>query len=440
MTLSGWGRYPRLAARVTAPRDVAGLTAAMAAGRVIARGNGRAYGDSAIGLDNTLQMGHFNRFLAFDPGTGVLTAEAGVLLADIVKVFLPRGWFPYVTPGTKYVTLGGMIAADVHGKNHHKHGSFGSCVEWVEVLTPAGEILRCSLDSNPELFAWTVGGMGLTGVILRAAIRLRPVASAWVRTSTRVAENIAQAIEIFETTEEATYSVAWIDCLQSGAGLGRSVILVGEHAGVAEVPRAHRASPLVLPDAGRVTIPVDFPVWALNRFTVRAFNASYYRRARTGQREHVMACDRFFYPLDAILGWNRIYGRRGFVQFQCVLPLASAERGLRALLQAIAASGAGSFLAVLKRLGAQDSRFSFPMAGYTLALDFPVTSKTMALLDRLDAIAVDHGGRFYLAKDGRMSAQTFHRSDPRAAAYAEFRKSHGMADALGSAQSGRLQF
>lgn len=153
-----------------------------------------------------------------------------------------------------------------------------------------------------------------------------------------------------------------------------------------------------------------------------------------------MACDRFFYPLDAVLGWNRIYGRRGFVQFQCVLPLASAERGLRALLQAIAASGAGSFLAVLKRLGAQDSRFSFPMAGYTLALDFPVTSKTMALLDRLDAIAVDHGGRFYLAKDGRMSAQTFHRSDPRAAAYAEFRKSHGMADALGSAQSGRLQF
>ena len=440
MTLSGWGRYPRIAARVTAPRDVAGLIAAMGAGRVIARGNGRAYGDSAIGLDNTLHMAHFNRFLAFDTDTGTLTAEAGVLLADIVKAFLPRGWFPYVTPGTKYVTLGGMIAADVHGKNHHKDGSFGSYVEWVEVLTPEGSILRCSVDSNPEFFAWTVGGMGLTGVILRAAIRLRPVTSAWVRTSTHVAKNITRAIEIFETSEEATYSVAWIDCLQSGASLGRSVILLGEHAGVADLPRARRASPLLPPDAGRVMIPFDFPVWALNRFAVRAFNATYYRRARTGPREHVMECDRFFYPLDAVLGWNRIYGRHGFVQFQCVLPLPSAERGLRALLEAIAASGAGSFLAVLKRLGVQDSRFSFPMAGYTLALDFPVTQKTMALLDRLDSIAIDHDGGFYLAKDGRMSAQTFHRSDPRAAAYSEFRQSHGMADALGSAQSGRLQF
>ena len=199
MNLSGWGRYPRIDAKLSAPRDLATLRANVHKGNAIARGNGRAYGDSAVSTQNTIHMKHFNRMLGFDTQLGQLVAESGVLLADIIDAFLPRGWFPYVTPGTKFVTLGGLIAADVHGKNHHKDGSFAKCVDWIELLTCEGDFKRCSANENTELFEWTVGGMGLTGVIIRAAIRLRPVSSTWIEQRTMVAENISHAIEIFVT-------------------------------------------------------------------------------------------------------------------------------------------------------------------------------------------------------------------------------------------------
>lgn len=437
--LSGWGRYPSADCRVERLRTEAALKAVVASGSVmIARGNGRAYGDSALNRDATLDMTGFDHMLDFDSQTGVLTVEAGVLLGDIVEAFLPRGWFPPVTPGTKFVTVGGMIAADVHGKNHHRDGSFGGFVAWFDLLCADGEVRRCSVDDNADLFRFTIGGMGLTGVILRAAFRLIPVETAWIRQKMLPAAGLDQAIAHFEEASEWTYSVAWIDCLATGTNLGRSLVMLGEHARLADLDFRRRAAPFATPPKRRLTVPVDAPGFALNRYAVRAFNALYYRKGKASPGMSLVDWDSYFYPLDAIHGWNRIYGRRGFAQFQCVIPLASARAGMAELLRTISAAGQGSFLAVLKRLGPQASAFSFPMEGYTLALDFPVGTANLALLERLDAITLDHGGRFYLAKDARMSASTFERADGRIADMRAFRRAAGADSHFASLQSMRL--
>jgi FAD/FMN-containing dehydrogenase len=434
--LTGWGRYPRRPGPVAAPRDVAEVARLVGQGGVVARGAGRAYGDSAMGAAATLDLRRLNRMLSFDAATGRLVAEAGVVLGDVIAAFLPRGWFPYVTPGTKFVTLGGAIAADVHGKNHHRDGSFGTFVDWIDLMGADGGVVRA--EPGSEIFEWTLGGMGLTGVILRAAIRLRPVESAWIGQETIPATNLADAMAAFEGADDATYSVAWIDCLSGGDSLGRSLVMTGEHVRAGDLPPDPRRHPFQTPRKRQRVVPFDAPAAALNRLTVRAFNGLYWARGLGAPRQRLVDWDSYFYPLDAVLGWNRIYGRRGFVQFQCALPEESAEPGLRALLGATSASGQGSFLAVLKRLGRQDSRFSFPMAGYTLALDFPANARTLALLDRLDAITVDHGGRFYLAKDARLAAATLHRADARAGAFRAMRAAAGLDRDFASAQSERL--
>ena len=438
MILSGWGRYPRIDAKLSTPRSEEDVRALVLKGNAIARGNGRAYGDSAVSAHNTLHMQHFNRMLTFDAEQGQLVAQAGVLLADIIDAFLPRGWFPYVTPGTKFVTLGGMIAADVHGKNHHKEGSFAKYVDWIDLLTSDGSIQRCSATENTNLFEWTLGGMGLTGIVLCAAIRLRPVHSAWIEQRTLVADNISHAIELFEQSHDATYSVAWIDCLQQGKSMGRSLVMLGEHADAVAVPYQYRKTPLQIPPKRKFSIPIEFPSWSLNNFSVRAFNALYYWNGQRKRDQQLVDLDSYFYPLDAILGWNKIYGRRGFAQFQCVLPLQTADSGLRALLSAIARARVCSFLAVLKRFGAQDSNFSFPMEGYTLALDFPVNKGSLELMKRLDSITLEYGGRFYLAKDSRMSRDVFQHSEPRAQDYSSYRNTQAISTVFGSTQSERL--
>ena len=436
--LSGWGRYPRKDCRVSYPRSEADLQALVGAGGLIARGNGRSYGDSALSARNTADMRHFNRLLAFDPQSGQLVAEAGVLLEDIVAVFLPRGWFPWVTPGTKYVTLGGMIAADVHGKNHHKDGAFGAFVDWIDVMGADGSVRRCSRDHDSELFTWTLGGMGLTGVILRAAFRLRPVESAWIRQTTIPAANLDDAMSLFETHAAASYAVAWIDCLAPAENLGRSLVMLGEHAGRNDLTGDRRAAPYAVAPRRKLTVPLDAPSFALNGFTVRAFNAFYYRNGLRRAGERLVDWDSYFYPLDALQNWNRIYGRNGLAQFQCVLPLAQAQAGLRGLLEMTSRAGQGSFLAVLKRLGRQESRFSFPMEGYTLALDFPVAAASRRLIDDLEEIAISHGGRFYLAKDSHMSAQTLRRADTRVEGFQAMRERLGLGQVFASAQSERL--
>jgi len=437
--LSGWGRYPVIDAHVYAPRSIEDLREfVVSKPSVIARGSGRSYGDSAINPPATIEMRYFNRILAFDANAGQLTAEAGVILGDIVATFLLRGWFPTVTPGTKFVTLGGMIAADVHGKNHHRDGSFGKCVDWIEVMGGDGEVRRCSREEHADLFEYTLGGMGLTGIILRAAIRLRPVETGWVRQTTIPAPNLEAAMAAFEQAQDVNYSVAWIDCLGSGRNLGRSLVMLGEHAELADLPTERRRQPFDIPEKRKLTIPLDFPSCTLNRFTVRAFNVLSYRAGVRRSGQQLVDWDSYFYPLDAILGWNRIYGRKGFAQFQCVLPLDRSKDGLSALLEAIVGAGGGSFLAVLKRFGAQESRFSFPMAGYTLALDFPVSRKTFALLDTLDRITLDHGGRFYLAKDSRMTAETLLAADKRVASFRRSRVESGWKSRFHSSQAERL--
>jgi len=439
MKLAGWGRYPVIDAQLHTPRSEEALRDQVLHERsVIARGNGRAYGDSAINASATLHTKHLNRLIAFDPATGQVVAEAGVLLADLIEAFLPQGWFPLVTPGTKFVSIGGAIAADVHGKNHHIDGSFRSCVDWIDVMGADGKIERCSPVQNPALFDHTLGGMGLTGIILRACLRLRPVESGWIRQTTVTAPDLQAAMAAFEAAQDATYSVAWIDCLAQGAQLGRSLVMLGEHAKRTDLRAARRARPFEIQRRRKRTIPFDFPAVALNRYSVRAFNALYYQAGKRSRGEQIVDWDSYFYPLDAILDWNRIYGGKGFAQFQCVIPLAQAQDGLSALLREIAEAGSASFLAVLKRLGPQDSAFSFPMEGYTLALDFPVTATTLALLERLDEITLRHGGRFYLAKDSRMRADTLRAADPRVEAFCRSRVEMGAAPRFQSAQAERL--
>lgn len=439
MMISGWGRYPREDCVVTSPRCEEELRGLLGKAPLIARGNGRGYGDCAQNRANTVDMRRFDRMLAFDPASGLIVVEAGVLLKDIIDCFLPRGWFPPVTPGTKFVTVGGMVAADVHGKNHHRDGAFGAFVDWLDLLDAGGDVRRCSPAENADLFAWTIGGMGLTGVILRVAFRLRPVESGWIRQRTISARNLDTAIALFEEHAAATYSVAWIDCLAGGARLGRSAIMLGEHAPVRDLPDRLRAAPYRTSRRRMLDVPMDFPPALLNRVTLKAFNALYHRRQAGMRGERLVDWDSYFYPLDALGHWNRIYGARGFLQFQCALPLAAARSGLTELLRATSQSGQGSFLAVLKRLGARPGgAFSFPLEGYTLALDFPVSRRTLDLMARLDEIVVAHGGRFYLAKDSRMSARTLRASDRRVPDFLAMRQALG-AHPFQSSQSERLQ-
>lgn len=437
-SLSGWGRYPVRKCSVWQPANPQGLHETLCAlPNSIARGNGRSYGDASLNTDATIAMLRLDRLIAFDEITGALTCEAGVLLSDLVSTFVPRGWFPPVTPGTRQVTIGGMIASDVHGKNHHVAGSFCDHVDWFDLDLGDGRVERCSPTQNTDLFAATCGGMGLTGIIVRASFRMLKVESAFMRQRTIRVPDLEQALAVFEQSHGSTYSVAWIDCMATGRSLGRSAILLGEHALPGDLDPARRAAPLARPNRKPKTIPIDFPSFALSGFNVRMFNHLYYAMQRPGHA--VVDLDPYFYPLDAIFEWNRIYGRQGFVQYQSVLPLATSEQGMRRLLEAISAAGAGSFLAVLKRMGPGSfGMLSFPMEGYTLALDFPATPDNFALLERLDAITADHGGRVYLTKDARVSPERFAAGYPRLDEFRNLRSKYGLDRRFSSLLSQRL--
>ncbi len=383
---------------------------------LIARGNGRSYGDAALNPELTLSMLAMDRMRAFDAGTGLLDCEAGALLADILATFVPRGWFPPVAPGTKFVTVGGMIAADVHGKNHHRDGTFGAHVESLTLASGDGTIRECSRKENADLFRATLGGMGLTGVILSARFRLRPVDTAFVTVETLAARDLDETMALFEESRDWPYSVAWIDCLARGAGLGRSVMTRGAFMERSALPPRLASDPLRPAPGVKCRIPADAPSALLNRISVGLFNELCYRhgraRARFGARP--VHFDRFFFPLDRIEAWNRLYGRRGFVQYQCVLPKDESAAGIAALLERAAASGQSSFLGVLKLFGpAGDGLMSFPMEGYTLALDFPLRAGTAALLDGLDEITHRYGGRVYFAKDAHCATERVREGYPR---------------------------
>ena len=441
MKLSGWGRYPALDCEVSHLRGPDGLEALFArGGSWIARGAGRAYGDAALNPDLTVSMLDMNRLRAFDPRTGVLECEAGVLLADILEIFVPRGWFPPVVPGTKFVTVGGMIAADVHGKNHHREGSFGAHVDSLTLAAGDGEVRECSRAQNAALFRATLGGMGLTGAILSARFRMKPIDSAWIAAETLPSRDLDETMASFEASAGFPYSVAWIDCLARGRKLGRALVTRGAFMARGELPPGLVSTPLRAPSArGAPAVPFDAPAWALNRFSVAAFNELYYRRGARARPARAVRFDRFFFPLDGIGAWNRLYGRRGFVQYQCVFPRAESAAGLAALLERVAASRRGAFLAVLKLFGAAgEGPMSFPMEGYTLALDFPMRGGTLALLDELDGIVHERGGRLYLAKDARCSAGRARQGYPHLEAFRAVREETSARTRFASALSRRL--
>ena len=414
MKLSGWGRYPVLDCRLEHLRGREGLPDLLERSpTLIARGNGRSYGDAALNPDLTLSMLKMDQMQSFDEKTGLVTCEAGVLLADILDVFVPRGWFPPVVPGTKFVTVGGMIAADVHGKNHHRDGSFGAHVESLFLVTADGETRTCSRTENADLFRATLGGMGLTGVILSASFRLKPIETAFVMEETLAARDLDETMALFETSADWPYSVAWIDCLVRGTKQGRSLLMRGRFLERNALPPRLAPDPLRPTAARQLTIPVDAPSMLLNRLTIRVFNEWYYRRGAMLSRARFVPFDRFFFPLDRLREWNRLYGRRGFVQHQCVLPKGESSTGIRAILDRISTVGQGSFLAVLKLFGpAGEGLLSFPMEGYTLTLDFSIRPGTPALLATLDEIVHRHGGRVYLAKDACSTPARMRQSYP----------------------------
>ena len=371
-------------------------------------GNGRSYGDSCLASSNeVMALGHLDRFIDADWQTGVIRAECGVTLGDILQLAIPYGWFLPVTPGTKFVTLGGAVANDVHGKNHHVKGTFGRHIRRFCLLRSDMKDLICSPTQNADLFAASIGGLGLTGIIRWVELQLMPISSTAIeQTQVRfdsLREFFALSAELDSLHE---YTVAWIDCLAKGTSAGRGVFITGNHAMDGELRVAEQK---------KLRIPFTPPVSAINSLTLQAFNTAYFHIHKAGRHSGRVNYEPFFYPLDRILEWNRIYGPRGFQQYQCVIPQENGQDGIAAMLAAIAAEGMGSFLAVLKRCGNLSSPglLSFPLEGVSLALDFPQHNMANTkLFSRLDSILRETGGRLYPAKDAHMSGDDFRTSYP----------------------------
>ena len=411
--IGGWGRYPVRSCRLSRPEQVshaARLISEASSQSYLGRGLGRAYGDAALNSQGTVVLSErLDRFLDFDSRTGLLRCEAGVCLSEILQVFLPRGWFLPVTPGTRFATIGGCVACDVHGKNHHMEGSLSHHVRSIVLLGADGRATSCSRETLPELFRATVGGMGLTGFILECEIQLKPVETAYIDVEYHRTRDLAETMELIDREDQRfVYSVAWMDCLAAGRSLGRSVLMRGNHCRLDQLEASHREAPLRVSDRRAAGIPFDFPALLLNRGTIGVMNSLYYRCFAAGRSRTTVHYEPYFYPLDRIRNWNRAYGKRGFIQYQCTFPLEQSASGIELLLGGLKASRMGSFLVVLKRFGRQGGGLlSFPFKGYTISLDFPVSDRLEGFLEQLDSIVLAHQGRVYLAKDARLSPATF---------------------------------
>jgi decaprenylphospho-beta-D-ribofuranose 2-oxidase len=415
MKVSNWGNFPSTEANVLSfATTTDALQALDSAADLIPRGLGRCYGDSSLSshIISTLK---YNRFLEFDQHHGILHCQSGLSFAEILDVIVPAGWFLPVTPGTKFVTVGGAIAADVHGKNHHGEGSFSKHVIELQLLAPSGLTHSCSRTENADIFWATCGGMGLTGIILEARFKLKKIETAYIVEERSKATNVDELFRLFESSSNFTYSVAWIDCLAQGKSLGRGIMLNGEHALTRDLQKPKQVqSPLALPKKGKLSIPFNLPSFTINPLTVKAFNTLYYSKAKRGQHRHVIDYETYFYPLDTIHHWNRVYGRKGFVQYQFAMPPSTSYEGVVRILKATSQARMPSFVSVLKTFGdCETGMIGFPMEGYMLALDFPITKFLFPFLDRLDEIVAECGGRLYLTKDSRMKPEMFRQGYPR---------------------------
>lgn len=404
-----WGLYPKA---IQTLRPVFDRQAPLPAfdGHALPHGNGRSYGDSCLDPDGTLLHARsLDRYIAFDPATGLLRCEAGVTLGEVLELAVPQGWFLPVTPGTRYATVGGAIANDVHGKNHHRAGNFSHHVSGFELLRSDGERRLCRPTDDDGMFSATVGGLGLTGVIVAIELQLKRVPGPWLDSESVRFDGLDDFFALSPASEAShEYTVAWIDCLARGASLGRGHFIRANHASCIGAKRPNAP-------ARRLAMPVTPMVSLVNALTLKPFNWLYYHRQRARSKRAPVHYAPYFYPLDGISDWNRMYGPRGFLQHQCVVPPAVAPDAIAALLREIGRSGTGSFLAVLKQFGDVPSlgMLSFPRPGTTLALDFPNTGHAVfALLDRLDAIVAEAGGAIYPAKDARMSGALFRSAFP----------------------------
>lgn len=400
-TVTNWGNFPVVEKEMKSEDSAAAIREYVNNNHdVIARGNGRCYGDAALS-EHIFSTKRLNKFISFDRLNGIIECESGVLLADVLEVIVPQGYFLFVTPGTKFITIGGAIASDVHGKNHHAEDCFSEYVIDFSLMTEKGEILTCSKTENSDKFWATMGGMGLTGIILSAKFKLKNIESSFIRQESVKAENLDEIFKLFDQSESWTYNVAWIDCLQKDKNLGRSILMRGEHAFKHELPKKMRDNPLLIKKNDTPSIPFYFPNFVLNNWTVKLFNFLYYSRQTKKEVKNFVHYESFFYPLDIVNDWNRIYGKNGFIQYQMVIPKERGKEGMIKILETIAKSGNGSFLAVLKLFGKNnpDAYNSFPIEGYTLALDFKVNKKLKNLVAQLDDIVEEFGGRIYLTKD-----------------------------------------
>jgi decaprenylphospho-beta-D-ribofuranose 2-oxidase len=431
-TLAGWGRLPEPGTQVLG-ENLERVTA----GAALSRGLGRSYGDSslpAVASDRVAGTRLATRILSFDTNTGVMRAEAGVSLVDLVRLLQPRGWFPPVVPGTKYVTLGGMVASDVHGKNHHREGCFGAHVRALRVRLADDSIVDCSPDHESDLFFGCVGGMGLLGHILEVEFQLHRIASQWIwMERERVQDIDAYLASLTNAAGQWPMTMGWIDCLHRGASMGRGVLMAGRWASTDE---AGPVSPRQKPD---LTLPFELPNWALNSATVRLFNTAYYRghvRRLVAKR---IAPDPFFFPLDFVLEWNKGYGSRGFTQYQCVVPRAAGAAAVREFMDRLTRLGAASPLCVIKDCGPEGKGvLSFPLEGTSIAVDMPVTPDIQRIVDGLNEFIITTGGRIYLTKDRFTRPEHFRAMEPRLPAFEALREKWDPERRLRSAQSRRL--
>jgi FAD/FMN-containing dehydrogenase len=405
--MSSWGRLSadeHVVAEINDRSQIPALLQSHQPG--LAYGMGRSYGDICLNPGGVLwKTKKLDRFISFDNKTGILRCEAGVLLRDIQNLAIPRGWILPVTPGTQLVTVGGAIANDVHGKNHHALGSFGDHLLQIRLVRTTGETIDCSRDQHPDWLSATIGGLGLTGVIVEAKIQLRKVGSAWLNTETLVYSNLDEFFQLADGSEAKwQHTVSWIDCL---SGTGRGIFMRGNPA---------VEDSLIKPKARQLTMPFIPPVSLVNRLTLYPFNNTYFYLQKRQAGPRIVHYEKFFYPLDNLLEWNRMYGPKGFFQYQSVVPRSIGKQAVQAMLKEIARSGDGSFLAVLKTFGNREAlgMMSFPQPGVTLALDFSNNGvRTLKLFERLDAIVREAGGRIYPAKDARMPRDLFERGYPK---------------------------
>lgn len=400
-SVANWGLYPTIKANVISPTTILEFQEAILSNdEIIARGNGRCYGDASL-QSTIISTSKWNKFLDFDRENGIIEVESGVRLDEILETSIAAGFFIAVTPGTKFITVGGAISSDIHGKNHHIDGCFSDHLIHFDLMIETGDVIRCSRNENVNLFWATVGGMGLTGIILSARFMLKKIETAYIRNEAIQAKNLDEIFNLFESSESWTYNVAWLDCLQKGDNLGKSIMLRGEHATFNELPEKLKKNPLQVKKKLNLTIPFFFPNFALNTLSIKIFNWLYFNKQGKKHLKNYVDYETFFYPLDAVHNWNRIYGKKGFIQYQFVIPKEHGKEGMRNILEKIASSGNGSFLVVLKLFGENNPQAynSFPMKGYTLALDFKVNDKLEQLINQLDEVVMQYGGRIYRTKD-----------------------------------------